>query len=45
VFFYTGDEQRKSSEATIADVDASGVWPGKVVTEVTPRSRRFSVRQ
>jgi peptide-methionine (S)-S-oxide reductase len=33
--FYTSDEQKKVAEATIADVDASGLWPGKVVTEVT----------
>jgi peptide-methionine (S)-S-oxide reductase len=34
--FYTSDEQRKVAEDTIADVDASGLWPGKVVTEVVP---------
>jgi len=34
--FYTGDEQRRVAEDTIADVEASGLWPGKVVTEVTP---------
>jgi peptide-methionine (S)-S-oxide reductase len=33
--FYTTDEQRRIAEAAIADVDASGLWPGKVVTEVT----------
>jgi peptide-methionine (S)-S-oxide reductase len=33
--FYTNDEQRKVAEDTIADVNASGLWPGKVVTEVT----------
>ena len=33
--FYTSDEQRRIAEDTIADVDASGLWPGKVVTEVT----------
>ena len=32
--FYTDDEQKRVAEATIADVDASGKWPGKVVTEV-----------
>src|ERR1700712_3718716 len=31
--FYTNDEQRRVAEDTIADVDASGLWPGKVVTE------------
>ena len=34
--FYTTDEQRTTAEDTIADVDASGIWPGKVVTEVSP---------
>jgi peptide-methionine (S)-S-oxide reductase len=34
--FYTTDEQRRIAEDTIADVDASQLWPGKVVTEVTP---------
>jgi peptide-methionine (S)-S-oxide reductase len=33
--FYVTDEQRKVAEDTIADVDASGIWPGKVVTEVS----------
>ncbi|QRM46806.1 peptide-methionine (S)-S-oxide reductase MsrA [Rhizobium sp. BG4] len=33
--FYTSDEQKRIAEDTIADVDASGLWPGKVVTEVT----------
>ena len=34
--FYTSDEQRRVAEDTIADVEASGLWPGKVVTEVKP---------
>jgi len=34
--YYTSDEQRRVAEDTIADVDASGLWPGKVVTEVKP---------
>jgi peptide-methionine (S)-S-oxide reductase len=34
--FYTSEEQRAVAEDTIADVDASGLWPGKVVTEVEP---------
>jgi peptide-methionine (S)-S-oxide reductase len=33
--FYTSDEQKHVAEDTIADVDAAGLWPGKVVTEVT----------
>ena len=34
--FPTTDEQRKVAEDTIADVDASGLWPGKVVTTIEP---------
>ena len=34
--YYTSDEQKKVAEDTIGDVDASGLWPGKVVTEVAP---------
>jgi len=31
---YTNEEQKRVAEQTIADVNASGLWPGKVVTEV-----------
>lgn len=34
--YYTSDAQRATALDTIADVDASGIWPGKVVTEVAP---------
>jgi peptide-methionine (S)-S-oxide reductase len=34
--FYTSDEQKRVAEETIADVNASGIWPGKVVTELAP---------
>ena len=34
--YYTDDDQKKIAVDTIADVEASGLWPGKVVTEVTP---------
>jgi peptide-methionine (S)-S-oxide reductase len=34
--FYTTDEQKRVAEETIADVNASGLWPGKVVTQVVP---------
>lgn len=34
--FYTNDEQKRIAEKTIAEVEASGLWPGKVVTEVSP---------
>jgi len=32
--YYTSPEQERIAEDTIADVEASGLWPGKVVTEV-----------
>jgi len=38
--FYTSETQRDIAEETIADIDASGLWPGKVVTEVVP-AREF----
>jgi peptide-methionine (S)-S-oxide reductase len=34
--YYTTDEQKRVAQETIADVDASGIWPGKVVTELAP---------
>ncbi|KQP62493.1 hypothetical protein ASF41_07750 [Methylobacterium sp. Leaf111] len=34
--YYTDDAQRRVAAETIADVDASGLWPGKVVTELAP---------
>ena len=34
--YYRDDAQRQVALATIRDVDASGLWPGKVVTEVEP---------
>ena len=34
--FFLNEGQRRVAEETIADVDASGLWPGKVVTEVSP---------
>ena len=36
--FYTTPEQKAVAEDTIADVNASGLWPGRVVTEVTAAS-------
>lgn len=36
--YYTSDVQRQTALDTIADVDASGIWPGKVVTQVEPAS-------
>ena len=34
--FYEGEEQKRVALDTIADVEASALWPGKVVTEIVP---------
>lgn len=34
--FYLSDQQRQIAEDTVADVEASGLWLGEVVTEITP---------
>src|ERR1700683_2958099 len=34
--FYATEEQKRIAQETIADVDTSGLWPGKVVTEIMP---------
>jgi peptide-methionine (S)-S-oxide reductase len=36
--YYVDDHQKAEALNAIADVDASGLWPGKVVTEVAPVS-------
>lgn len=34
--YYVNEDQKNIAQDTIADVDASGIWPGKVVTELEP---------
>ncbi len=34
--YYVDQDQRNVALETIADVNASGIWPGEVVTEVEP---------
>jgi peptide-methionine (S)-S-oxide reductase len=34
--YYVDETQRQVARDTITDVDASGVWPGKVVTQLEP---------
>lgn len=34
--YYVDDVQKQVAEDTMADVDASGIWPGAVVTELEP---------
>ena len=35
--FYTTDEQKAMATKTIADVNASGLWPAPAVTKVSPQ--------
>jgi peptide-methionine (S)-S-oxide reductase len=34
--FYLNDRQKQVAEDTVADAEASGLWPGKIVTEIAP---------
>ena len=34
--YYADEQQKQVAEKTIADVNASGLWPGKVVTQLEP---------
>ena len=34
--YFTSEEQRLEALNTISDVNTSGIWPGKVVTELEP---------
>lgn len=34
--YYVNEDQQQVALDTIADIEASGVWPGKVVTEIEP---------
>jgi len=43
--YYLGVEQKHVAEETIADVDASGLWGGKVVTEVEPAGMRMALKR
>jgi peptide-methionine (S)-S-oxide reductase len=36
--FFTNDTQRETAETLIRDMEASGKWPGHIVTEVVPAS-------
>lgn len=37
--FYTDDSQKEVVLATIAEIEASGRWPGQLVTEINPEER------
>ncbi len=34
--FYEDEEQKRLAEQSLADTEASGLWPGKIVTELEP---------
>lgn len=40
--FYVNDDQKKAAEALIREIDASGQWPGPVVTQVEPAADFWS---
>jgi peptide-methionine (S)-S-oxide reductase len=43
--YYLNDDQRQVALDTIADVDASGIWPGPVVTELEPAGDFWQAEQ
>jgi peptide-methionine (S)-S-oxide reductase len=43
--YYASAEQKRIAEDTIAAVEASGLWPGKVVTEVAPAGPFWEAEQ
>ena len=42
--FYVSEAQRDEALRTVDDLNASGLWPGRVVTKVSPVVRKYSVR-
>jgi peptide-methionine (S)-S-oxide reductase len=36
--FYSNESQRETANALIAEMEASGIWPDKIVTEVVPET-------
>jgi peptide-methionine (S)-S-oxide reductase len=40
--FYTSDEQREAAEAYVAQLDAAQIFPGKIVTQITPLIEFFA---
>jgi peptide-methionine (S)-S-oxide reductase len=40
--FYLNDEQKKTAESLIAEMNASKRWPGPIITEVAPASDFWS---
>lgn len=36
--FYSNESQRETAETLIAEMEASGVWPGMIVTEMLPET-------
>jgi peptide-methionine (S)-S-oxide reductase len=43
--FYLSDEQRDAANALITEMEASGKWPGKIVTEVLPAGDFWSAEE
>jgi peptide-methionine (S)-S-oxide reductase len=43
--FYLNDEQKKTAEDLISDMEASGKWPGSIITEVVPASEFWDAEE
>jgi len=43
--FYLSDAQRDEAKKIIAEIDASGRWPGKIVTDVVPAGKWWDAEE
>ena len=43
--YYSSEAQKQTALETIADVNASGIWPGTVVTELAPAGAFWQANQ
>jgi peptide-methionine (S)-S-oxide reductase len=43
--FYADDAQKETAQTLIAEMEASGIWPGKIVTEVVPVTDFWNAEQ
>jgi peptide-methionine (S)-S-oxide reductase len=45
VIFYHDEEQKRVAEEVIAEITAAGVWPRRIVTEVTPLTAYYKAEE
>jgi len=43
--FYLNDEQKSTATSLITEMEASGKWPGKIVTEVVPAAEFWNAEE